>query len=65
LYVIALFVLRAAPHVKRRDLLTVSVQVAISGCAAHVQRSTNMARKLETASCLCPWRAAQVLKMHF
>lgn len=65
LYVIALFVLRAASRVKRRDLLTVSVQAAISGCAAHVQRNTDMTRKLETASCLYPWRAAQVLKMHF
>lgn len=65
LFVIALCVLRAAPHVKRRDLLTVSVQAAISGCAAHVRRNTNTARKPETASWLCPWRAAQVLKMHF
>lgn len=65
LYLIALFVLRAAPRVKKRDLLTVSVQAAISGCAALVQRNTDMARKLETAYCLYPWRAAQVLKTHF
>lgn len=65
LNVTALFVLSAAPHVKRRDPLTVSVQAAISGYAAHVQRNTGMARKLETTSSLYPWRAAQVLKMHF
>lgn len=54
MYVTVLFVLRAAPRVKRRDLLTVSAQAAISGCAARVQRNTDMAMKLETASCLYP-----------
>lgn len=60
--VIALFfVPRAAPCAKRRNLPTASAQDAINGCAAPVQRSTDTARSLENASCLYPWKAAQVL----
>lgn len=63
-YVTALFVPRAAPCAKRRDLPTVSVQDAINGCAARVQKNTGMARNLENTSCLYPWKAAQVLGAH-